>query len=156
MKKRKDSACDLITLDLELVEENKTKRAAIILNEIFNSNNVSFSDETNILLVHDEISRSRDSKHFVQFTTTYKKLTCPVNLKYQPTHAKKVLDQFYSEDENETVSKQRKQNRKKQQEQKEGRRSDPKEENAKPNSMQVERRHRKRRLGKTGISTDDL
>ena len=91
VKKRKDSAFDLITLDLELVEENKTKRAAIILNEMFNSNNVCFSDETKILLVHDETSRSRDSKHFVQFTTTYKKLTCQsvpkssVNLLYQPT-----------------------------------------------------------------------
>ena len=45
------------------------------------------------------------------------------------THAKKVVDQFYSEDEKETASKQPKQKTKKEQE---GRRSEPTEKNAKP------------------------
>ena len=41
-------------LELKLVYENKTKRAAIILNKIFNSYNVSISEETNILHINDE------------------------------------------------------------------------------------------------------
>ena len=45
------------------------------------------------------------------------------------THAKKVVDQFYSEDEKETASKQPKQKTKKEQE---GRRSEPTEKHAKP------------------------
>ena len=45
------------------------------------------------------------------------------------THAKKVVDQFYSEDEKETASKQPKQKSKKE---REGRRSEPTEKHAKP------------------------
>ena len=44
------------------------------------------------------------------------------------THAKKVVDQFYSEDEKETASKQPKQKTK----EREGRRSEPTEKHAKP------------------------
>ena len=54
VKKRRDSAFDSIMLELKLVDENKTKRAAIILYKIFNSNNVSISEETNILHINDE------------------------------------------------------------------------------------------------------
>ena len=54
VKKRRDSAFDSIMLELKLVDENKTKRAAIILNKIFNSNNVSISEQTNILHINDE------------------------------------------------------------------------------------------------------
>ena len=45
------------------------------------------------------------------------------------THAKKVVDQFYSADEKETASKQPKQKTKKEQE---GRQSEPTEKHAKP------------------------
>ena len=41
-------------LELKLVDVNKTKRAAIILNKFFNSNSVSISEETNILHIDDE------------------------------------------------------------------------------------------------------
>ena len=41
-------------LELTLVNENKTKRAAILLSKIFNSNNVSISEETNIQHFNDE------------------------------------------------------------------------------------------------------
>ena len=54
MKKRRDSAFDSIMLEMKLVDENKTKRAAIILNKIFNSNIVSISEETNILHINDK------------------------------------------------------------------------------------------------------
>ena len=57
VKKRRDSAFDSITLELKLVDENKTKRAAIILNKIFNSNSVSISEDTNILHINDEPQR---------------------------------------------------------------------------------------------------
>ena len=40
--------------ELKLVDENKTKRAAIILNKNFNSKTVSNSEETNILHISDE------------------------------------------------------------------------------------------------------
>ena len=73
VKKRKDSAFDSIMLELKLVDENKTKRAAIILNKIFNSNNVSISEETIILHINDE-------PQGVDFCTIYdnqqKKSTC--------------------------------------------------------------------------------
>ena len=41
--------------ELKLVDGNKTKRAAIILNKIFNSISVSISEETNILHINDEL-----------------------------------------------------------------------------------------------------
>ena len=41
-------------LELKLVDENKIKRGAIILNENFKSNSVSISEETNILHIDDE------------------------------------------------------------------------------------------------------
>ena len=41
-------------LEPKLVNKNKTKRAAIIPNKIFHSNNVSISEETNILHINDE------------------------------------------------------------------------------------------------------
>ena len=41
-------------LELELVDENNTKIAAIILNKILNSNIFSISEETNILHIDYE------------------------------------------------------------------------------------------------------
>ena len=40
--------------ELKLVDENKTKRAAIILNKNFSSKTVSNSEKTNILHISDE------------------------------------------------------------------------------------------------------
>ena len=54
VKKRRDSAFDSIMLELKLVDKNKTKRAALILNIIFNSNSVFISEETINLHINDE------------------------------------------------------------------------------------------------------
>ena len=40
--------------ELKLMDENKTKRPAIILHKIFNSNSISISEENNILHIDDE------------------------------------------------------------------------------------------------------
>ena len=53
-KKRRDSAFGSMMSELKLVDENKSKRAAIILNKNFNSKTVSNSEETNILHISDE------------------------------------------------------------------------------------------------------
>ena len=50
----KDSAFDSIMLELKLMDENKTKRAAIILKTIFDSDTVSISEENNVLHIEDE------------------------------------------------------------------------------------------------------
>ena len=54
VRKRRNSAFDSKILELELVDENNTKIAAIILNRIFNSNSFSISEETNILHIDNE------------------------------------------------------------------------------------------------------
>ena len=54
VKKLKISEFDSIMLELKLMDENKTKRAAIILKKIFDSDNVSISEENNILHIEDE------------------------------------------------------------------------------------------------------
>ena len=140
VKKRRDSAFDSIMLELKLVDENKTKRAAIILNKIFNSNNVSISEETNILHINDEpqgvdvtsflynLQQPTKKIDLSKYTKILSELDLSADLVYN-THAKKVVDQFYSEDEKETASKQLKQKTKKEQE---GRRSEPTKKHAKP------------------------
>ena len=127
-------------LELKLVDENKTKRAAIILNKIFNSNNVSISEETNILHINDEpqgvdvtsflynLQQPTKKIDLSKYTKILSELDISADLVYN-THAKKVVDQFYSEDEKETASKQLKQETKKEQE---GRRSEPTKKHAKP------------------------
>ena len=54
VKKRKDSALDSKMLELKLMNENKTKRAAIILKSIFDSDAVSISEENTVLHIEDE------------------------------------------------------------------------------------------------------
>ena len=104
-------------LELKLVDENKTNRAAIILNKIFNSSKVSISEETNILHINDEPHGVDKTNFLYNLQQPTKKLTFQsipkpwVNLLYQLTWfiiltQKKVLDQFYSEDEKETASRQ--------------------------------------------------
>ena len=41
-------------LELKLMDENKTKRAAIILKKFFDSDTVSISEENNVLHIEDE------------------------------------------------------------------------------------------------------
>ena len=65
-----------IMLELKLVDENKTKRAAIILNKIFNSNNVSISEETNILHINDEPQGLDLASFLYNLQQPTKKLTC--------------------------------------------------------------------------------
>ena len=62
--------------ELKLVDENKTKRAAIILNKIFNSNNVSISGETNILHINDEPQGVDVTSFLYYLQQPTKKLTC--------------------------------------------------------------------------------
>ena len=150
-------------LEQKLVDENKTKWAAFILNKIFISNSVSISEETNVMHINDE-PQGVDVTSFLYSLQQPTKLTCLsipkscVNLIYQLTWfiiltQKKVEDQFYSEDEKETASRQPKQKNEKEQE---GRRSEPKEKTQSQVSMKVKRRQRKRRVEKTGISIDDV
>ena len=54
VKKRKDSAFDSIMLELKLMDENKTKRAKIILKKVFDSDTVFISEENNVLHIEDE------------------------------------------------------------------------------------------------------
>ena len=54
VKKRKDSAFDSIMLELKLMDKNKTKRTAIVLKKIFDSDTVSISEENNVLHIEDE------------------------------------------------------------------------------------------------------
>ena len=163
IKKRRDLAFDSIMLDLKLVDKNKTKRAAIILNKNFNSNNVSICEETNILHFHDE-PQGVDVTSFLynlqqptkndlsKYSKILSELDISADLVYN-THAKKVVDHIYSEDEKETASRQPKQKTKKEQE---GRRSDRRKNRQRHETMKVKRRQRKRRVEKTGISIEDV
>ena len=54
LKKRKVSAFDSVMLELKLMDEIKTKRAAIVLKNIFDSDTVSISEENNVLHITDE------------------------------------------------------------------------------------------------------
>ena len=106
------------------MDENKTRRAAIILNIIFNSNSDSISEETNILHIDDEpqgvevasflykLQQATKKIDLSNYSQILSELDISADLVYN-THSKKVVDQLYSEDEKETISKQPKQNTKK-------------------------------------------
>ena len=140
VNKRRDSAFNSKMLELKIVDENKTKRAAIILNKIFNSNNISIIEETNILHINDEpqgvdvtsflynLQKPTKKIDLSKYSKILSELDISADLVYK-THAKKVVDQFYSEDEKETASRQPKRKTKNEQE---GRRSEPTEKHAKP------------------------
>ena len=75
MKKRKDSAFDSIMLELKLMDENKTKKAAIILKKNLDADTVSISEENNVFQIEDEPQGVK----VTNFCTIYnlpKKLTC--------------------------------------------------------------------------------
>ena len=139
VKKRKDSAFDSIMLELKLMDENKTKRAAIILKKIFDSDTVSISEENNVLHIEDEPQGVRVTNFLYNLQQPTKKidvqkyskilseLDIAAHLVYN-THAKKVLDEFYSEEEEEQPTRKQK---KQQQKQPRGR-SETKEKSAKP------------------------
>ena len=138
VKKRKDSAFDSIMLELKLMDENKTKRAAIILKKIFDSNTVSISEENNVLHIEDEPQGVKVTNFLNNLQPTKKidvqkyskilsELDIAAHLVYN-THAKKVLDEFYSEEEEEQPTRKQK---KQQQKQPRGR-SETKEKSAKP------------------------
>ena len=139
VKKRKVSAFDSIMLELKLMDENKTKRAAIILKKIFDSNTVSISEENNVLHIEDEPQGVKVTNFLYNLQQPTKKidvqkyskilseLDIAAHLVYN-THAKKVLDEFYSEEEEEQPTRKQK---KQQQKQPRGR-SETKEKSAKP------------------------
>ena len=141
VKKRKDSAFDSIMLELKLMYENKTKRAAITLKKIFDSNTVSISEENNVLHIEDELQGVKVTNFLYNLQQPTKKidvqkyskilseLDIAAHLVYN-THAKKVLDEFYSEEEEEQPTRKQK---KQQQQQKQPRgRSETKEKSTKP------------------------
>ena len=138
VKKRKDSAFDSIMLELKLMDENITKRAAIILKKIFDSNTVSISEQNNVLHIEDEPQGVEVTNFFYNLQPTKKidvqkyskilsELDIAAHLVYN-THAKKVLDEFYSDEEEEQPTRKQK---KQQQKQPRGR-SETKEKSAKP------------------------
>ena len=139
VKKRKDSAFDSIMLELKLMDENRTKRAAIILKKISDSNTVSISEENNVLHIEDEPQEVKVTNFLYNLQQPTKKidvqkyskilseLDIAAHLVYN-TQAKKVLDEFYSEEEEEQPTRKQK---KQQQKQPRGR-SETKEKSAKP------------------------
>ena len=70
VKKRKNSAFDLIMLDLKLKEKDKTKRTAIIRNKFLIPEQFFFRREQ-FSPYWKWISRSEGDKFFAQFTVTY-------------------------------------------------------------------------------------
>ena len=70
------------------------------------------------------------------------------------TQATKVVDQFYSEDEKETASRQPKQKKQKKSTKEDN--LNQRKKTQSQESMKVKRRQRKRRVEKTGISIDDV
>ena len=76
VKKRKDSAFDSIMLELKLMDENKTKRAAIILKQNFDSDSVSISGENNVLHIEDEPQGVKVTNFLYILQQPTKKLTC--------------------------------------------------------------------------------
>ena len=165
VKKKRDSAFDSIMLELKLVDENKTKSAAIFLNKIFNSNNVSISEEINILHINDEpqgvhvtsflcnLQQPPRKKDLSKYSKILSELDISADLVYN-THAKKIVDLFYSEDEKETASRQPKQ--KKTEKKQEGRRSEPTEKHAKPRVDESKEKTAEEAIEKTRISIDDV
>ena len=140
VKKRKDSAFDSIMLELKLMDENKTKRAAIILKKIFDSDTVSISVENNVLHIEDEpqgvkvtiflynLQQPTKKIDVQNYSKILSELDIAAHLVYN-THAKRVLDEFYSEEEEEQPTRKQKQQ---QQQKQPRRRSETKEKNAKP------------------------
>ena len=126
-------------LELRLMDENKTKRAAIILKKIFDSNTVSISEEINVLHIEDEpqgvkvtnflynLQQPNKQIDVQKYSKILSELDIAAHLVYN-THAKKVLDEFYSEEEEEQPTRKQK---KQQQKQPRGR-SETKEKSAKP------------------------
>ena len=140
VKKQKDSAFNSIMLELKLMDENKTKRAAIILKKIFDSDTVSISEENNVLHIEYEpqgvkvtnflynLQQPTKKIDMQKYSRILSELDIAAHLVYN-THAKKVLDEFYSEAEEEQPT--RKQKQQQQQKQPRGG-SETKEKNAKP------------------------
>ena len=122
------------------MDENKTKRAAIILKKMFDSDTISISEENNVLHIEDEpqgvkmtnflynLQQPTKKIDVQKYSRILSKLDIAAHLVYN-THAKKVLDEFYSEAEEEQPT--RKQNQQQQHKQPRGG-SETKEKNAKP------------------------
>ena len=82
LKKRKDSAFDSIMLEPKLMDENKTKRAAIILKKLFDSDTVSISEENIVLHIEDEPQGVKVTNFLYNLQQPTKKLTCKSIPKY--------------------------------------------------------------------------
>ena len=164
VKKRKDSAFDSIMLELKLMDENKTKRAAIILKKNFDSDTVSISEENNVLHIEDEpqgvkvtnflynLQQPTKKVDVQKYSRILSELDIAAHLVYN-THAKKYSMSF--------TAKQRKSNRlenKSSSSNKNNQEEDLKQKKRTQNqkSMRAKRRQTKTRVEKTGLSIDDV
>ena len=82
VKKRKDSAFDSRMLKPKLMDENKTKKAAIMLKKIFDSDIVYISEENNVLHIEDEPQGVKVTNLLYNLQQPTKKLTCKRIPKY--------------------------------------------------------------------------
>ena len=165
VKKRKDSAFDSIMLELKLMDENKTKRAAIILKKIFDSDTVSISEENNVLHIEDEPQGVKVTNFLYNLQQPTKKidvqkgskilseLDIAAHLVYK-SHAKTVLDEFYSEEEEEQPTRKQRNSSSNKNNQEEDLKQKKKVQSQK--SKRAKRRQTKTRVEKTGLSIDDV
>ena len=150
-------------LELKLMDENKTKSCKYP-EKIFDSDSVSISEENNVLHIEDEPQGVKVTNFLYNLQQPTKKidvqkyskilseLDIAAHLVYN-IHAKKVLDEFYSEEEEEQPTRKQKQ----QQQQKQSRgRSETKEKVQNQKSTRAKRRQTKTRVEKTGLSIDDV
>ena len=115
--KKIQSDFDSIMSEVELMEENKIQRAEIILNKILSSETVSIEDQSGFLHIEDKPMRVKVSTFLYNLQQPTKKIDLAVHtnilheLKIPPhlvsnTHAKKVLNEVYSDEEKEEETEQ--------------------------------------------------
>ena len=164
-KKRKDSAFDSIMLELKSMDEKKTKRAAIILKKIFDSDTLSISQENNVLHIEDEpqgvkvtnflhnLQQSTKKIDVQKYSKILSELDIAAHLVYN-THAKKFSMSF--------TAKKRKNNRLENKRNSSSNKNNQEEDLKRKKKVQsqkstrAKRRQTKTRVEKTGISIDDV
>ena len=146
------------------MDENK-KKSCYYPEKGFDSNTVSISEENNVLHIEDEPQGVKVTNFLYNLQQPTKKidvqkyskilseLDIAAHLIYN-THAKKILDDFYCEEEEEQPT--RKQKIQQQQQKQPRGRSETKEKSAKPKVEESKKRQTKTRVEKTGLSIDDV
>ena len=147
------------------MDENKTKRAAIILEKIFDSNSVSISEVNNVLHIGDGPQGVKVTNFLYNLQQPTKKIDVPKYFKIFSeldksshlvckTHAKKFWMSF-------TAKRRKKNNRLKNKENNSSKNNEEEDLGQKKKTqnrklMGAKRRQIKRRVEQTGISTDDV